>query len=397
MKRTGLFLTLACIYTVFAVSLEPCFAAEVKTLKIGAVDSLTGWMAAGENPTNEGATLAVGWINDKGGITVKGVKYKIQLITEDAKSSPEGMAAACTKLVEKDKVKFIIGGVNTVMNIAASSVTEPAGVLRLTNYNCVHPDEIGPKLPLSLFANTTIQAMRPQLTYLKQIHPNVKKLAMSHPGDGNGPYRTKYFTPIAEELGFTVVFSGDWPGETVDFTPHIQKALASDPDAIVYTDGWAYHAAARTKAARALGFKGPCFSTDSEIVAEVMQITGAELLEGYFSCAWDILSPKMPSLVKKELIPRASAKLGHINQWQAWGWNTLWILTQMIESAQSLDPVVVAKHFRTMKTVETIFGTGKIGGLKTFGINCVIGPPQAIFIAKGGQPVFVKWVDTYTP
>ena len=49
MKRTGLFLTLACIYAVFAVSVQPCFAAEVKTLKIGSVDSLTGWMAAGES------------------------------------------------------------------------------------------------------------------------------------------------------------------------------------------------------------------------------------------------------------------------------------------------------------------------------------------------------------
>jgi len=385
------------MYAVFAVSVQPCLAAEVKTLKIGAVDSLTGWMAAGENPTNEGATLAAGWINDKGGITIKGVKYKIQLITEDAKSSPEGMGAACTKLVEKDKVKFIIGGVNGVMNIAASSVTEPAGVLRLANYNTVNPDEIGPKVPLSFFSNTTIQGMRPQLTYLKEIHPQVKKVALSHPGDQNGQYRAKYFTPIAQELGFTVVYSGEWPGETVDFTPFVQKALTFNPDAYVFTDGWAYHVGAQIKAARAVGFKGVFLSTDSEIVAEVMQITGAELLEGYFSCAWDMLSPQMPSLVKKELIPRASAKLGHINQWQPWGWNTLWILTQMIESAQSLDPAVVAKHFRTMKTVQTIFGTGKIGGQKTFGINCVVGPPQAIYIAKGGQPVFVRWVDTYTP
>ena len=397
MKRTGLFVTLACIYVVLAVSVQPCFAAEVKTLKIGDVGSLTGWMAAGEKPSAEGANLAAGWINDKGGITVKGVKYKIQLINEDAKSSPEGMASACTKLVEKDKVKFIIGGVNTVMNIAASSITEPAGVLRLSNYNLVNPDEIGPKLPLTFYANSTIQGMRPQLTYVKEIRPELKKLALTNPGDNQGPYRTKYLTPIAEELGFTIVFNGDWPGETVDFTPFVQKALASNPEALVYTDGWAYHSAAQTKAARALGFKGIILITSPHIVSEVMQITGPEVAEGFFSCAWDIFSPEMTPIIKKEVIPRASAKLGHINQWHAWGWNTLWNLTQMIESAQSIDPVVVAKHFRTMKTVETVWGTGKIGGQKTFGINCVVCPPQAIFIAKGGQSVFVKWVDTYTP
>ena len=397
MKRSRLLLFSSCVCAVFLFSECLSFAAESKTLNIGAVDSLTGWMAAGENPTHEGSVLAAGWINDKGGITVKGVKYKIKLITEDAKSSPEGMAAACTKLVEKNKVKFIIGGVNGVMNIAASSVTEPAGVLRLANYNTVNRDEIGSKVPLSFFSNTTIQGMRPQLTYLKEKYPQAKKLALSSPGDQEGQYRAMYLKPIAEALGLTVVHSGEWPGETVDFTPIMQKALAFDPDAIVFMDGWAYHVGAQIKAARAVGFKGPVLSTDSEIVTEVLQITGADVGEGYFACAWEMYSPEMPALVKKELIPRASGKLGRLNQWQVWGWNTLWILVQMIESAQSLDPAVVAKHFRTMKTVQTIFGKGVIGGEKTFGINCVVGPPQAIYTAKGGQATFVKWVETSTP
>ena len=82
-------------------------------------------MSAGEQPTYAGAKLAAAWINDKGGITVKGVKYKIELVSEDAKSSPEGAIVACTKLVEKDKVKFILGGVITPINVAANSVTGP--------------------------------------------------------------------------------------------------------------------------------------------------------------------------------------------------------------------------------------------------------------------------------
>ena len=305
--------------------------------------------------------------------------------------------AACIKLAEKDKVKFIIGGVGGVMNIAANSVTEPAGILRVANYTTLNPGELGPKFPLSFFTNTTAQAMRPSLTYLKQMHPEIKKLALTTPGDQNQPYRAKYLTPIAEELGFTVVYSGEWPGETVDFSPFVLKALASKPDALVYTDGWAYHTSAQTKAARALGFKGTIFATCPHIVAEDIQMAGPENAEGFFTVAWDLSSPEMTPIIKNELIPRAKAKLGEISQFLAWGWNTLWILTQMIESAQSIDPVVVAKHFRTMKTVETVWGTGKIGGQKTFGINCVVGPPQAIFVAKGGKPVFVKWVDTYTP
>jgi ABC-type branched-subunit amino acid transport system substrate-binding protein len=126
-------------------------AAETKVIKIGAVNSLTGFMAAGESPSDPGMKIAADWINDKGGITVKGVKYKVQLVTEDPKSSAEGMAAACIKLVEKEKVKFILGGVNPMMNIAASSVTEPANVLRVASYSVGNPDEINAKFPLTFF------------------------------------------------------------------------------------------------------------------------------------------------------------------------------------------------------------------------------------------------------
>jgi ABC-type branched-subunit amino acid transport system substrate-binding protein len=101
--------------------------------------------------------------------------------------------------------------------------------------------------------------------------------------------------------------------------------------------------------------------------------------------------------MKKEIIPRASAKIGRLNNWQPFGWSTLWILAQAIESAQTLNPVAVAEHLRTMKSVETVFGPATVGGQKTFGIKCVICAPQAIFIAKGGKSVFIKWVDTSTP
>jgi branched-chain amino acid transport system substrate-binding protein len=389
--------SVALICAVLGFLVGPSFAAETKILKIGAVDSMTGWMAPGEQPANEGAKLAVDWINDNGGITVKGVKYKLQLLSEDSKSSPEGMAAAVTKLVEKEKVKFLIGGVNTVMNISASQITEPAKVFRLGHWACLNPDEIGPKLPLTFFAQTTQTNMRPVLTYLKEVHPEVKTLALTHPGDGAGIYRRKHLEPIANSLGISVVYSEEWPGTTVDFTPVMQKAMASKPDAIDYTDGWAYHVGAQVKAARSLGYKGPIVATTEKIVSEIMQITGSEVLEGFVAGGWDIFDINMKPIMKKEVIPRASARLGKTSQWHPWGWNTLWILTQAIESAQSVDPVVVAKHLPTMKSVETVFGPATIGGEKTFGAKCVICPPQAIFTVKEGKPTFVRWVDTYTP
>lgn len=398
MRRTGFFVCAVCILSILAAWGQPVLAADTaKVLKIGAVDSLTGWMAAGEQPTNDGAKLAAAWINDKGGITIKGVKYKIQLITEDAKSAPEGMAAAVTKLVEKDRVKFIIGGVNPVMNTAASSITEPAGVMRLSNYTCATPDESGPKFPLTFFMNSNMQGAKAMFTWLKQTYPNVKTLALSSPGDGGGNNRRKHLEPIANALGLSIVFCDEWPGETVDFTPFAKKALATNPDAYVLTDGWAYHAGAQIKALRGLGFKGPILSTDSEIVSEVLQVTGPELAEGYAAASWEMFSPANKPVFQKEFIPRVT-KSGNSNAWLVWGWNNLWVLTQAIEKAQSLDPVVVAKNLHTnVKSLDTLFGPAIVTGEKALGIRAAISVPQAIFISKKGKPVFTKWVQTETP
>ena len=372
-------------------------AAGANVIKIGAVNSLTGFMAAGESPSDPGMKIAADWINAKGGVTVKGVKYTIQLVTEDPKSSAEGMAAACIKLVEKEKVKVILGGVNPMMNIAASSVTEPAGVLRMASYTVGNADEINANFPLTFFTNANMQAARPLLAWLKETYPQVKTLAFPHPGEGGGvDSRRKNIEPIANKLGFTVVFSEEFPGDMVDYSAYVKKALATNPDAYVFTDGWSYMVAAQIKVLRRLGFKGPIMSIDPAIVSEVLQLAGPELAEGYASASWEMFSADMKPVFKKEFVARA-LKAGHSNAWMAWGFNDLWAAVQAIESAQSLDPVTVAKHLRTMKKVETLFGPAVTGGQATFGTLSCLCPPQAIFVAKKGKPEFVRWVQTDVP
>ena len=104
--------------------------AAAKTLKIGAIYSLTGLGSEIEPILRNGSELCRVWINEKGGITIKGEKYLIDLIVEDQKGVVDGAVAAATKLVERDKVKFIIGQIVPDVIIAAASVTEPAKVLR---------------------------------------------------------------------------------------------------------------------------------------------------------------------------------------------------------------------------------------------------------------------------
>ena len=389
MKRTGQFLILAIIFLVVAVAAPPCLASETKILKIGALDSLTGFMAPGEAPMNEGETLFVQWINKNGGITIKGQKYLIEQVTEDTKSTGEGMIAAATKLAGQG-IKFFVGGVAAHQNIAANSVLVPAGLTRISQYNTLNPAEMGPDTPQTFAHNTGMDGFRPLLTYLKEIAPAARTLAWVCPLDGGMADRKRVFIPISEELGFKVVYAAEYKQETEDFTPIVQKALKSGADVLFPFDGWPYHIGSIVKTARALGYTGPIFCTPANNIRDIVAVAGAEAAEGYFGATWDMYSPQMPP-VMKEIVKRSEAKTGgKASHWHSFGWNSIWELTQAIESAQSLDPVEVAEHWKKMKTINTVSGTGMMGGLKTFGINSVVCSPLWIIKVQSGKLVTVK-------
>jgi branched-chain amino acid transport system substrate-binding protein len=397
MKHLRWVVLLFSIFAVVTVGGQVCLADKI--LKIGAMDSLTGPMAPGEGLIHQGVVLAVDYINEKGGIKVKGEKYKIELVTEDTKSSGEGMIAAANKLVMEQNIKFLVGGIMTEMNLAANSVTVPAGVTHIRHYICLAPDELGPKAP-QVFSHSPgiVAGMRIAFAHLKEKYPQAKTLSFIWPADGGEPYRQKYLKQAADEFGFKVVYTGSYPLDTTDFNPTVTKALEAKADIFSPMDGWPYHMGSIIKSSRALGYKGPLFNVTPSSILDIFDAAGGgKDVEGFFVVSWYNLDPKLPSIMA-EITKRGQAKFGKTFYWHSFGFNTLWVLAQAIESAQSLDPAVVAKHWRTMKTIQTVTGPGKMGGQKTFGINNVICQPLAIVQIVKGKPENVKWYDNnHTP
>jgi ABC-type branched-subunit amino acid transport system substrate-binding protein len=124
---------------------------------------------------------------------------------------------------------------------------------------------------------------------------------------------------------------------------------------------------------------------------------GGKEVEGFFLASYYKDDPKLPPIMA-EITKRGIAKFGKASHWHAFGFNTTWTMIQAIESAQSLDPAVVAKHWRTMKTIQTVTGPGKMGGQKTFGINNIVCQPLAITQIVNGKPQSVKWYGAdHTP
>lgn len=367
-------------------------AAETKILKIGVIFALTGPAAQSVKECADGAKAASEWINEKGGVAIKGDKYRIELIVEDNKSSPDGAAAATNKLVFKDKVQYIIGPVVPPFAIAMAPITEPNKVLR-NNINGVgHPAEMNPNLHYTFSTYKNIDHIPFAYQFFLDSYVRAKKIAIIGPEDPGGQTARKAAQKEAQKRGLEVVFNEGYPWGTEDFFPILTKALSKNPDAIDMTVGLAPWFAGIVKQAKQLGFNGPMFAhVPTGDIYLARQMMGDKFADDVFFVEPDLKNPKMPSMIK-EAGKRIKAKYGvdllyaHIA-----GWEALWTLVQAIEKANSLDPTKIAETWEKMETIDAMYGKAKMGGMEAFGINHVMMRPVPITRLNKGKVEFVKF------
>ena len=97
-------------------------------IKIGLDNPFTGTYAELGKHEQIGCQLAVDEINKKGGILGR----QVTLISEDSTSADTGVAVQKGhKLIDRDKVDFLLGNVNSAMAVALGDLSASAGVLHI--------------------------------------------------------------------------------------------------------------------------------------------------------------------------------------------------------------------------------------------------------------------------
>lgn len=98
------------------------------TIRIGAIDPLTGPFAAYGEPVRDGMLLAVDEINAKGGINGR----KIELLLEDDGGDPKVSVNAFTKLATVSKVPVIIGPLSSGASMATAPLANRYRVVQIS-------------------------------------------------------------------------------------------------------------------------------------------------------------------------------------------------------------------------------------------------------------------------
>ena len=125
-RRTFLFSTgLAGTFALFLSIDAP--RADEATVKLGIVSPMSGPNARYGAFSLRGAQLAAKEINDAGGVDGR----KIAIFSADSQGTPVEGVSATRRLIDRDKVDFVIGDVSSSVTLAMQPVVEDAGVLLL--------------------------------------------------------------------------------------------------------------------------------------------------------------------------------------------------------------------------------------------------------------------------
>jgi branched-chain amino acid transport system substrate-binding protein len=254
--------------------MAPAWAADV--VKMGYSGPLSGFAAKYGKNCETGMTMAVEEINAKGGITVAGKKYKMEVSSLDDRYKPDLTAQNARRMVSLDKVSSVFcphsGGILAMMKFNEKEEFIVMGY-------STHPKivEMGNKL---------IIRMPPDVrAYASAFSDKAKDRGIKKVGAIPGVHEyAKIWMDIFDEEWkkrggvITDVSPADYMKET-DYYTHLTKVIAGNPDAILLI-GPSEPAGLIIKQARELGFKGKFILGDQAKLDEMEKVVSVDKMEG---------------------------------------------------------------------------------------------------------------------
>jgi len=258
MKR---FLSLTAVVLVLLVALIGCQQAP-KVLKVAVLAPLSGPVPTFGVSTRDGALLAINEWNAKGGV----LGMKITPVVEDSQCTPDPAVNAANKVINQDKVHYIIGEVCSKASIPISEIANAAKVIQIS--------------PTSTNTTVTLDKSGATKAYIFRacfIDPFQGKVAATF---ATGNLKAKkafvmfdqsndYVKGLAEafeatftQLGGTIVGKESYDGaKDTDFSAILNKVKAAKPD-LVYLPDYYNVVNLATKQAKAKGITAPFMGGD---------------------------------------------------------------------------------------------------------------------------------------
>jgi branched-chain amino acid transport system substrate-binding protein len=229
-------LAITLVLAVALVGFFGCGPAAPKVVKVAILAPLSGPVPTFGVSTRDGALLAIEEWNAKGGV----LKKKVEAIVEDSQCTPDPAVNAANKVIDQDKVKFIIGEVCSKASIPVSEIANAKKVIQVspTSTNpAVTVDASGATKPYifracfidpfqgTVGAKFAIENLKAKKAFimLDQANDYVKGLA-------------EFFEQAFVNQGGEIVGKESYTATDTDFSAILAKVRTSRPDVVYLPD-----------------------------------------------------------------------------------------------------------------------------------------------------------------
>jgi len=239
--HTKFLAVLACGVVVTGLAATGPVQAKVEgdTVTLGSAVSITGRYAVNGKHTKNGYDLGVKFINDKGGITVGGKKYKLAIKYYDDESTAARGTQLAERLIQQDQIKYMLGPYSSGMTKAIAPVTEKYGIPMVEGngasrsiFNQGFRYTFAVLSTSEQYLSTAIDLAAEQAKK-EGKDPSSLTIAL---GVRNEPFALDIGAGIhddAKRHGMKIIVDEKFPKEVSDMTSFLTKVKALKPDVVV--------------------------------------------------------------------------------------------------------------------------------------------------------------------
>jgi branched-chain amino acid transport system substrate-binding protein len=329
-----------------AANLAPPFILSARgeqPVRIGLANPLTGTYAAVGKNELAGCELAISQINAKGGILGR----QVELLSEDSTSGDAGTAVQKSrKLIERDKVDFLLGNVNSALALAMAEVSKEKGILHIVPGG--HTDAItGATCHWNVFRVCNSTQMEANAAAQQLVEKAGRKWYYITPDYAYGHTLQSALEQAAVKVGATKAGADLSPLGTTDFSSFLIKAQAANPDVILFLIQGDDMVNALKQAVQ-FGLDKRFHLAGAQQELESLEGLPPEARIGVWVFEWYWKQPGVAHVA--EFVEAIRKKTGKVPTARTWfGFVSTWSCALAAAGAKSLDAVKMAKALSGMK------------------------------------------------
>jgi len=321
-------------------------AQGAEAVRLGAILSASGGLAAFVPPIRAGITLAIEEINGAGGVLGG---RRLQLVEGDDQTNPQVGVTVATRLVQADSVAAIIGPMASGVTIAvANAVTVPAGV------PIVSPSATAPAVSLindndTVFRTAVPDGLQGQVLARLVREAGLERIALMAVNNDYGRGLGLAFTASFERRGGSVVGAQNFEENRPSYRAELQTlAGRGNPQALLLVGYPASGGNTILRNSIENAFFARYVLTDGMRDQSVLDQVGARPLEGMFGTGPGTAASPERRAAYEAAFRRANPTLDPGAAFVAQAYDAAHVIALAIQAGNSADRAAIRQNLRVV-------------------------------------------------